>query len=439
MKNPLALSLLGLLLGGCTAALPPPSLALLPPPAIQSAAQGHSQWVEYVSGGGAEARIAIGADDHCPALIADGQAMAMQLRARATDFFPGLCSAAIPAGVKSLTINSEPLPVPVSDPQRILVLGDTGCRIKGDAVQACNDPRAWPFAGLSAAAATMHPDLILHLGDYLYRESPCPKGNAGCAGSPYGDNWASWNADFFAPAAPLLAVAPLILVRGNHEDCQRSGPGYLRLLGPVVFDPAAPCIARLTPYDISLASVHLAVLDDSDASDTQIDSADVPGYAAELAGLAALRPTPVWLALHRPIWGLISGPLNIPIGGNATMIAAAGTSLIPKDVELMLAGHIHTFEAINYDHGVPPQIVAGHGGDNLDSAPSDLSGAIFQGHSGVSVKDGISVSGFGFLMLTKAGRNWTIDLYDSAGGHERQCLFTPGEGGAFGRVDCPKP
>ena len=48
------------------------------------------------------------------------------------------------------------------------------------------------------------------------------------------------------------------------------------------------------------------------------------------------------------------------------------------------------------------------------------------------------MSGFGFLMLTKAGRGWTIDLYDSAGGHERQCVFTPGEGGAVGRVDCPK-
>ena len=94
-------------------------------------------------------------------------------------------------------------------------------------------------------------------------------------------------------------------------------------------------------------------------------------------------PAPVWLAAHRPIWAAISGPLNIPIGGNATIIAAAGQSPMPPDVALMLSGHIHTFEAINYDGTVPPQIVAGNGGDNLDVTPLNLKGAIFQGHSGV--------------------------------------------------------
>ena len=40
----------------------------------------------------------------------------------------------------------------------------------------------------------------------------------------------------------------------------------------------------------------------------------------------------------------------------------------------MLSGHIHTFEAINYTKGVPPQIVAGNGGTNLLATPRDLTG-----------------------------------------------------------------
>ena len=81
--------------------------------------------------------------------------------------------------------------------------------------------------------------------------------------------------------------------------------------------------------------------------------------------------------------------------------------------------------------------MAGNGGDNLDVTPVDLKGAIFQGHSGVGVKDGLSVGGFGFMMMTRQDANWVIDLYDSVGRRKGQCLFAPGSGGAVGRVDCP--
>jgi hypothetical protein len=113
--------------------------------------------------------------------------------------------------------------------------------------------------------------------------------------------------------------------------------------------------------------------------------------------------------------------------------------MIGKPVTLMLAGHIHTFEVLNYSRrGVdgipPPQIVAGNGGDALVSAPANLKGTIFQGNSGVSVKDGLSVGGFGFLLLTRNQAGWTVDLYDSGGVAEGQCLFTA----ASDRLDCPK-
>ena len=67
----------------------------------------------------------------------------------------------------------------------------------------------------------------------------------GCAGSPWGDNWTTWQADFFTPAAPLLAAAPIVLVRGNHEDCDRAGPGFLLLMGPGVAAGPAWCMTAL--------------------------------------------------------------------------------------------------------------------------------------------------------------------------------------------------
>ena len=91
----------------------------------------------------------------------------------------------------------------------------------------------------------------------------------------------------------------------------------------------------------------------------------------------------------------------------------------------MLSGHIHSFEAINYEAKVPPQIVGGNGGDNLDVTPLDLKGTTFIGDSGVHVKTGFSVRGFGFMMLTrvKGNEGWTIELYDSGGNPIRQCAY----------------
>ncbi len=392
-------------------------------------------WVQAVVSGGYEVRL-ITSNPTCPVLESDKGEVAMTVRAPENGAFPLICAAPVPNGVASLSAGGVALPLPIVVPNRILVLGDTGCRIAGGALQACNDLAAWPFPVLAAAAAKLKPDLVIHVGDYLYRESPCPPGNTGCAGSPSGDNWPSWQADFFAPAAPLLAAAPWVLVRGNHEECSRSGLGFLRLIGPESFDPNAPCDPHLAPFTVSLGGPSLTVIDDANAPDTDVDEAMVPVYAAEFAKLAEI-PGPVWFAAHRPIWAAISGPMNLPIGGNATLIAAAGKNLLPSNVGLMLSGHIHSFEAINYDGKLAPQIVAGNGGDNLDVTPVDLKGAIFQGHSGVRVKDGLSVGGFGFLMLTRGEKDWTIDLYDALGNRKGECLFTPGAEDAPGRVDCP--
>jgi hypothetical protein len=435
------------------------ALALFFIPATAQAQEGKllSYWVQLGQGGAVEARAIVGGTT-CPTIeLNTGAALPMSTRAQSDQNFMLACEATIPAGTAQARIEranlsasdellgqvtNDPsagkpamhpgwvLPLPIPDPQRILVLGDTGCRIKPPALQDCSDITKWPFPELAASAAKLKPDLVIHVGDYLYRESPCPTGVTGCAGTPWGDNWPTWAADFFSPAQPLLASAPWVIVRGNHEDCARSGPGFLRLLGPTAFDPAAACNPHLTPFSVPAGTMNLVVFDDSNASDTSKDDASIASYQQDFAALATIAPKPQWLLMHRPIWAAIKGPLGIPIGGNIVMINAAGDLSAFASVELMLAGHIHSFEAINYKQKIPPQIVAGHGGDNLDPTPSDLSGTTFQGHSGVRVSDGLSVGGFGFLLMTKNATGWTIDLYKVDGTTEGQCQFSGG------RIDC---
>lgn len=406
-------------------------------------------WTQYGPRGVLEVRAVV-EGDHCPMLVLDLERSGMQLRARQDANFSMVCAAQIPAGTKQaalafpdlghpvapsgdhLRYDIVPLPLPTAAPQRILVLGDTGCRIKGTALQDCSTLSEWPFARVAAEAAKLKPDLVIHVGDYLYREQACPADFKGCRGTPFGDNWPTWDADFFAPAKPLLLTAPWVIVRGNHEDCARAGPGFLRLLGPGAVEPEGACSDHLAPYSIPFTALNLVVTDNADAPEQSIAEKTVPTYQAEIANLANEK-APTWWLLHRPIWGVISGPLGVPVGGNRTMMAGLGDRDIPSPVELMLSGHIHAFQVFNYEapRRVPPQLVVGHGGDILDVTPTNLRGSIFQGHSGVGVKDGLSIGGFGFILMTRIGDGWRIDVYDWQGAIIRVCQFHNG------RIDCP--
>ncbi|MDB5460908.1 MAG: Phosphoprotein phosphatase, partial [Caulobacteraceae bacterium] len=204
------------------------TLAVVAPSAARAQPQVHAAWVQ-VTGQGAEARaVAAGAD--CPQAVVDGEARPMTRRTAASADFPAVCSLAVPAQAQSLSLGGRALALPAKAIDRVVILGDTGCRVLGLAVQACNDDKAWPFASVARLAAARKPDLVIHVGDYYYRETPCPLDIKACVGSPYGDHWDTWAAEFFDPAAPLLAAAPWVFARGNHESCSRGGRGWYALL-----------------------------------------------------------------------------------------------------------------------------------------------------------------------------------------------------------------
>ncbi|RZJ06201.1 MAG: metallophosphoesterase, partial [Rubrivivax sp.] len=144
-----------------------------------------------------------------------------------TRFTLRACEAAWPDEAASVEVGDVTLKAPTPEPRRIVVIGDTGCRLKASAreFQGCNDPVDWPFPRVLAQALALKPDLVVHVGDYHYRESPCPAGLFACAGTPWGYGDDAWQADFFRPAQSLLAAAPWVFVRGNHEICARAGQG----------------------------------------------------------------------------------------------------------------------------------------------------------------------------------------------------------------------
>jgi hypothetical protein len=189
------------------------------------------------------------------------------------------CEYPLPSGVTGAAVAGQSLPVPKANPTKIVVIGDTGCRLQTDnGWQSCNDPNPestdtpYPFAAVAAAAAAQNPDLVLHVGDYAYRDNECPAGlGYNCGGSPWGFGWDTWEADLFVPGAPLLAAAPWIMTRGNHEQCNRAGQGWYRFLDTQPFDTADVHTCDDPAYD------DPGPLSSSTTADTSCTNYDVYG------------------------------------------------------------------------------------------------------------------------------------------------------------------
>ena len=363
-------------------------------------------WVELGEDGNAIARIVVSNPQECPAILVDGTSRPMTLRPNMPPGLRPACEFAIPSGAKSASVNSHSLVLPKPDPTRVIALGDTGCRIKNKEIQACNDPALWPFRQVAASAAGEKPDLIIHVGDYLYRENPCPEtSQAMCGGSPAGDNWEAWNADFFAPAAELLGAAPWAFSRGNHEDCNRSWRGWFYYLDPRPWD--GTCEEYFAPYLVKLGKFELAMLDSSATKEHDVDDAQVALFAAQLASLHAEN---AWLATHFPFWGFSTeGASGLP-KPLAAVLEAAWEKAAPAGITLILSGHVHLFEYVSVDHGRPPQVVSGDGG-TLMSVPIQISLKDTQ-IRGASVTGGKSRQQFGYTLLTRVGNRWQLELKD---------------------------
>lgn len=364
-------------------------------------------WVEVGPNGAVIARVVVDDPRRCPAIELDKDpAQPMKAREPVPAGLMPACEFSIPPATKSAKANGQLLALPVSDPQRITVIGDTGCRLKGARVQACNDPSAWPFAQIATTAAKGKPQLVMHVGDYLYREEACPINERGCKGSPSGDSWDTWNADFFKPAKELLKAAPWLMARGNHESCARAWHGWF-----YYFDPrpmVAACVEYSPAYMAKLGSFQVVVLDSSAVNDANVVVEQVAKFRDQLKPFSDM---PAWLLLHHPFWGLKRAQSGATPLTETLQQAFAQAGM--RKIGFILSGHTHLFELLSFSNGWPPQLVAGDGGTQLASSIGKrVNGtAIF----GTTVKAGDAENEFGFVELTGGGTKWALQLKNKAG------------------------
>ncbi|WP_373989308.1 metallophosphoesterase [Duganella sp. BuS-21] len=440
---------LPLLLAGCAAT------NTAPPPDFTS-------YVVMGEYGAAVARVLIDAAA-CPEIVLDQRPQPMTLRApaatialRTTPFAPAdskpaefpllSCEATLPAGTASARVFGRALPLPKSAPQRIVVIGDTGCRLQksSNSYQACNDGAQYPFATVARQAAAWKPDLVIHVGDYHYRENACPEGNAGCAGSPWGYGWDAWDEDFFAPGAKLLDAAPWIMARGNHENCLRGGQGYWRFLDPRPLLKGRDCNAAADdatgnysdPYAVPVGQdTQLLVLDTAYTSWKGLKPGDLAydkyrDLYRKLDALAQRAPHNIGIS-HHPLLGMgadrkADGSIVL-LPGDAGLQAALGSLnplLFPPSVQAMLSGHVHLWQQLSFSSPHPSQFIAGFSGTSEDTVPlpERLPPGVTPAPGAVVEHFSSWVDGFGYMTMERRGAGqWLVEVHDLQGQVRNRC------------------
>ena len=356
------------------------------------------------------ARAVIAAGAGCPALsgsTSSGRTFNLPMRLRPKPALAGaaysavdVCDRAIPIGTESAMVGSRVIPASLpSRIERIALTGDSGCRINEWEVQNCANTSAWPLARISRNIAKDNPDVIINLGDYLYRELECPVTDQSlCASSPpppgnlpVTGSAMSWIADAIIPMQPMFDAAPILMVRGNHESCSRGGIGFFLFFSPqrstalqcapsiidgnvVVpsndISPTWNATWQVGDTDATAHTLDLEVIDSAYGGDQVVDSYAAiqrPSYVAAARRVATTQPDEAWLLTHRPIFGMTSSQITgsgpVWVSPNQT---AASQGLL-GGFDLLLSSHIHVAQAVNIP-GQPAQLVVGNGGTDLDPA-----------------------------------------------------------------------
>ena len=418
------------------------------PTAAQSDSRVRNAWVQVVPPNRGLVRATTEAD-RCPLAHFDGRDVRMKVRARPNpDFDVLVCELSVPPGTGRIEVAGRELRPVSQNPRRIAVVGDTGCRMKAgsaldDGFQNCGDPDDWEFAKVAKRVAEWQPDLIIQLGDYIYREQECPESCGNCLGSPFnspGMRMDTWDVEFFEPGTPMLEAAPLVLVRGDHEKCERAGRGYFRFLDPFGM---RTCTDFSAPYALDFDGLQLVVTDTVQAEDTSLSPDAVIGrYAQDFERAGELATGDTWLISHRPIWALRPAaaagsttrkdecgnqaiPRRLVVQDiNVTVQEALASSRLagwlPPAVGLVLTAHIHVGEVLSFTGGRPPQMVVGISGTKLlPAVTEDLVGQVIDGET-ITHATMISVHGFFGFEPRQAG-GWDVEVLDAGGASVSRC------------------
>lgn len=335
-------------------------------------------------------------DANCPMACVDGEEMAMNERASPVEkkFPEKVCQLSLPKDVEEIIIDDHQVPTLPAQIKKIAFIGDTGCRVTNLVEQACSSEKEWPLTLVLNSISTHKPDLIVHVGDYHYREKTCKSGQKCSQVYNYGSS--SWYSDWFDPARDISALSPFLFVRGNHEGCSRAYEGWFRYFDSNDFS-SAKCPNYTPSWVFDAGPIQLDIFDSSYGKDSDYTEEQIKAFSKQFDSLLQKNnPKPAWFLTHRPLWSHAKKSVIFYHDGNIAQVRAFGNKF-PANISAIISGHVHIAQII-FMEGKPTQIMVGNGGSLLysqDQKPVlcrvDLEGA--------KAKEIRTLHGFGFAIL----------------------------------------
>jgi hypothetical protein len=346
-----------------------------------------------------------------------------------------ICEATLPSETKKVRFQSNQIDIP-SVLEKVVVLGDTGCRLsykngKGT-LQNCNDEKEWPFQQIMNSIEKEKADLVVHLGDYHYREV-C-QGDEKCQSfqDTLGYGYKAWAADFLNPSSAVLGKTPYVFLRGNHEDCNRAHEGYFKMLSPEGEDKCVE--AQPTRYtnfgNLLVVNYDNSALENGPADEKSAGYILMKNNYKKLIEELNSRPEQdVWLFVHKPFWGLSPRMANMagkseavdkkPEISNPNMQKFFAELPLPKKVKMIFSGHIHAVQLATGLH--PTQMIIGESGTSLDYFDNETRKFIPEGYR-------VFPSDYGYVLMSKdANGKWTASIKSTQGETDFICqLNEPG-------------
>jgi hypothetical protein len=225
------------------------------------------------------------------------------------------------------------------------------------------------------------------------------------------------------------------MTRGNHEICRRAGEGWFRFLEAP--KPGAACAHVSASFVADLGGIGFLVMDSAAVAAKEGDDEDDEGDAGpevlasgelrdalrrNYEAVAAHIPRSAWLVTHAPFNGVRVDKDTGDNRSDNTLLQETLGPMLPSGVEMIVSGHIHLFEALNFSDGRPPQLVVGTGGDKLGKRPKHL-----EETEGLPVrKPAIALKQFGFMVWDRdasAENAWTGNLFDENGRSSVKCVL----------------
>lgn len=324
--------------------------------------------------------------------------------------------------------SGEAVPLKVNSQNiRIAVLGDTGCRLKewpgGGAYQNCRNGSDWVFPQLAQSVERENYELLIHTGDYHYREH-CSRAECAEITESVGYNWATWWDDFYGPAQGLLKKTPWLTMRGNHEDCERAHAGWAPL--SAIRSGFTGACESIEPYQwIEMGDLVFINFDNADFEDRlpmneMLRQKWLPHLQAISKRIGAAKQRggaekEFWLLAHIPAYAFVPDLKTAePVAITDNFSSLLKASGLLKKIDYILSGHIHNQQIVPRS-SAPLQLIVGNSGTALDAF-----GRILNTSKVISTTD--TRQSYGYTLLERQGlRDWKIVLKDTGGDTVMSC------------------